>query len=126
MFNLSQLSQKTALIQSQPLDGNPSRHSKNPTSDKEKTSSFRIDDILIKTKPASSSTTAEIAELASRAHGSMYSPTNNTQHVANNPLFAQLSSMYNCFSPMSPNKGLHTQHAPLTPDIISMLYGNYF
>lgn len=117
MFNLSRLSQKTPPASSLPFDGNPSRHSKNPTSDKEKNSSFRIDDILIKTKPASSTTAtaSEATELA-RAQG----------HPANNPLFAQLSSMYNCFSPMVPNKGLQTQQPPLTPDIISMLYGSYF
>lgn len=115
MFNLSQLLPKAPPTPPLPFDGNPSRHSKNPTIDKEKTSSFRIDDILIKTKPTSSTATASEATELARAQG----------HPANNPLFAQLSSMYNCFSPMVPNKGLPTQQPPLTPDIISMLYGRY-
>jgi hypothetical protein len=130
MFNLSQLSHKTPSTPPLTLD----KHTKRSDEKEKNTSSFRIDDILIRretniniesnySNPTLPHSHPE-ADILSRAQGLIHVSPNNPQSHTNSPLFAQLSSMYNYFSPMAPNKGL-TQ-PQLSPEIISFLYGKSF
>lgn len=109
MYNLNH-----AKLSSQKLVANghvsASKHTSSPGEKKaddrleKSTSSFRIDDILVKTKQP----TEDLKQLTSRDY-------QQSQAKQNNPLMA----MCNYFTPMMMNKNLNPQ---LNPDIISLLY----
>ena len=82
--------------------------------DKEKpVMSFRIDDILVKSRGDYDTDTSEELIKVQKQH--QQESFLNRKLGCGNPLMASLSSLYKYFTPMMMNKGL-------TPDIMSLMY----